>query len=182
MNAITQPSATVLEWRDPEATEPRFELWAGEHQVASLAFVSPCRTLALAQTPEGSWSFRRTGFLTSLIHLREEGADQDIAVFHPGLLGGGRLAFGNGVTFQWRSAGHGAWSFTGEDGEVLVVLKPEDPEPSQDGPPKTQAQVEITAAGRFSARVPLLAALGWYLILLHRQDQTAMAGTMELVF
>lgn len=182
MNAISQSSATTMEWRDPEATEPRFELWFGEDQLASLEFVSPCRTLALAQTPEGTWSFRRTGFLTTLVHLREEGADQDFAVFRPGLLGRGKLTFGNGVTFHWRPAGRGTWSFTGEDGEVLLLLKPEAPEPSPDGPPRTQAEVEITAAGRFSPRVPLLAAMGWYLLLLHQQDQTAMAGTMELVF
>lgn len=182
MNAKNQPTATSLEWRDPVATEPRFELWSGRDQLASLAFASPCRTLALAETPEGSWTFRRTGFLTTLIHLREEGANHDFAVFHPGLLGRGSLRFTNGLSFHWRPAGQGAWSFAGPDGEVLLRLKPEAPRSIEGEAPRTQAEVEITAAGRFSTRISLLAALGWYLLLLHQQDQTAMAGTMELVY
>lgn len=184
MKAITNTTTSSLEWRESSAAEPRYELWAGEDLLAALSFGSPCRTIATVETREGRWTFQQAGFLRPTVLLREEDSDLDLAVFHPGLLGHGRLRFTNGVTFHWRHEGLGsvAWSFRGDGGEVLIALKLEPDAETGPGPHRVQAEVEVTPAGHFSPRVPLLAALGWYLILLHRKDLATAAGPVEQVF
>lgn len=188
MNAITDsttgPTRSSLEWKEPQAAEPRYELWAGEDLLATLSFGSPCRTLGTVETEEGRWTFQQAGFLRPSILVREEESDLDLAVFRPGLLGHGRLRFTNGVVFQWRheDLGSATWSFRGDGGEVLVALKLRDDGEEGPGPHRVQAEVEVTPAGHFSPRVPLLAALGWYLILLHRQEEPDTDGPIEQVF
>ena len=169
MVAITHSSATALAWKALAALEPRFELRDGGEPAASLVFDSAATTRATAETPEGTWTFERPGLLSGAVHVREAGADLDMAVFHPGLLGPGHLRFANGVTFTWHhhGLGPGAWSFRGEGGETLVVLR------QGGGPGAPEALVEIPSAGRFMPRVPLLATLGWYLILLHLWEGAA---------
>ncbi|MDP1831435.1 MAG: hypothetical protein Q8K67_05205 [Geothrix sp.] len=183
MKPISNTTASSLEWKDPVAGGPRYELWAGEDLLAALSFGSPCRTLATVETVEGHWTLQQAGFLRPTVHLREEDSDLDLAVFHPGLLGHGQLQFTNGVTFHWRHEGLGSavWSFRGDGGEVLITLKLEPDLETGPGPHRIQAEVEVTPAGHFSPRVPLLAALGWYLILLHHQDKTA-PGPIAQVF
>lgn len=184
MKAIINTTASFLEWRDPVPAEPRYELWAGEDLLATLAFESPCRTLARVETTEGRWTLQQSGFLRPSLHLREEDSDLDLAVFHPALLGHGHLQFTNGVTFHWRHEGLGAavWSFRGDGGEVLITLKLEPDTETGPGAHRIQAEVEVTPAGHFSPRVPLLAALGWYLILLHQQERELAAAPIEQVF
>lgn len=183
MKAITNTTASSLEWRDPVAAEHRYELWAGEDLLATLSFGSPSRALATVETVEGRWTFQQAGFLRPSILLREEDSDLDLAVFYPGLLGRGHLRFTNGVTFHWRHEGLGSatWSFRGDGGEVLITLKLEPATETGPGPHRIQAEVEVTPAGHFSPRVPLLAAMGWYLILLHRQEEVV-DGPIESVF
>lgn len=173
MKAIVNTTASSMEWKEPVATEPRYELWAGEDLLATLAFGTLTRGLATVETAEGRWTLQQAGFLRPSILIREEESDLDLAVFHPGFLGWGRLRFTNGVTFHWRHAAFGvaAWVFRGDSGEVLISLKLEPDLEKGPGPHRIQAVVEVTPAGHFSPRVPLLAALGWYLILLHREEQ-----------
>lgn len=184
MKAIINTTASSLEWRDPAHAKHQFELWAGEDLLATLTFGSPDRTIATVETSEGGWTFQQAGFLRPSILLREEGSDLDLAVFHPGLLGHGRLRFTNGVTFRWRHEGLGSltWSFRSDGGEVLIAIKLEPDTEEGPGPHRVQAEVEVTPAGHFSPRVPLLAALGWYLILLHRKDPTTVPDPAQQVF
>lgn len=184
MKAIINTTASSLEWRDLEVGNHLYELWAGEDLLATLAFGSPSRTLATVETVEGSWVFQQAGFLLPSIRVRELDSDLDLAVFHHGFLGHGHLRFTNGVTFHWRHEGSGSatWSFRGDGGEVLITLQLEPATETGSGPHRIQAEVKVTPAGHFSPRVPLLAALGWYLILLQQQEQAADAGLMEHVF
>lgn len=167
MNAIQNTTATYLEWQEPVPQEPRFELHSGEEVLATLALEPLCRTLATAKTQEGTWTFEQTGILHSRVHVLEAESGQEIAVFNPGFLGRGVLRFGNGVAFSWRrESHHGGWSFRGGDGEILVTLKLKPSPPDEPWPRRTQAEVHFEAAGQSNPRTPLLAALGWYLILL----------------
>jgi hypothetical protein len=183
MKAITDTAATALEWKNPLAGGPRYELCAGEDVLAILELGHPATGGATVETVEGRWTLQPAGFLASSTLLREEGSDLDLAVFHPGLLGRGHLHFTNGVTFQWRHEGLGSavWSFRGEGGELLVTLRLEPDRETGPGLHRVQAEVHVTPAGHFSPRVPLLAALGWYLILMHREEAVA-SGPMSPYF
>lgn len=183
MKSILDTGTSSLEWRDPIPTAPHFELWADGDLLATLDFTTPSLDLAAVRTVEGDWVLQRSGFLRPSVHLREEGSETDLAEFHRGFLGGGHLRFTNGVTFHWRHEGltSATWSILGEGGEVLVSLSLEHNEAIGTGPHKVQAEVKVTPAGHFTPRLPLLAALGWYLILLHRQEVTAEAEDLNLI-
>jgi hypothetical protein len=170
MKAIVNTPASSLEWRDPGAAGSRYELWAGEDLLAALT-PGPTETApAAAETAEGRWTFQRAGFLRPAVHLREEGSDLDLAVFRPGFFGHGHLRFTNGVAFHWRHErlGSAAWSFRGAGGEVLVSLRLPLGGPPAAGPVarRTLALVTLGPGGHACPRVPLLAALGWYLVLM----------------
>lgn len=114
MNASLQHVTTLLEWKEPVALEPRFELHSGEEVLATLSFQPLCRTLATATTLEGTWTFEQTGILSSRVYVLEAATGQEIAVFSPGFMGRGLLRFDNGVAFAWRREPHqGGWSFRG---------------------------------------------------------------------
>lgn len=169
MNASLQHVTTLLEWKEPVALEPRFELHSGDEILATLSFQPLCRTLATATTLEGTWTFEQTGILSSRVYVLEAATGQEIAVFSPGFLGRGLLRFDNGVAFAWRREPHqGGWSFRGGEGESLITLKLEPESSSEPWPHRTQAEVHIHPAGHSNPRIPLLAALGWYLILLRQ--------------
>lgn len=171
----TTTAPAVLAWRAVQGFEPRYELRDGEELLATLAFDSPTTTRAVAQSAEGTWAFERREHPSALVRVREEGADRDLAEFHPGLLAPGHLRFPGGPDFRWRHEGLGsrAWSFRGGQGEVLLRFRLERETTGGSGPSGPRGAVEVTAAGRFAQRVPLLAALGWYLLLLHECDRAA---------
>ena len=168
MKAITHCLESTLAWKDPVPGVPKFELSSGGELLATLAYEPLCRTLATAETAEGTWTIQETGILSTTIHVREEGSTGDLAVFHPGFLGRGRLRFGNGVTFRWRHHPlQHSWSFCGEDGETLLTFRREPELAEKPWPHSTRAELDISPAGRSNPRIPLLAALGWYLVLRH---------------
>jgi len=177
MKAILDTTTTVLEWKEPDAGHPHYELWAAGDLLATLVCETPSLDLAAVRTTEGDWTLRRSGFLKHAVLLREAGSEVDLALFHRGLMGGGYLRFTNDVTFHWRHEGlaSATWSFLGEGGELLVSLQLEPADDFRLGTHRVQAEVQVTPAGHATPRLPLLAAVGWYLILLHRQEVEAEA-------
>ncbi len=168
MRAMWNATKPPLEWVDPVVRVPKYELHAGDEVLARLSLEPLCRTFATVETAEGRWTFKQTGILATLVHIREAGVDQDLAVFHPGFLGRGLLRFCDGETFQWRRARHdGGWSFRDKDGRVVLTLRLEPSPPGEPWPRRTRAEVDITAEGRPNPRMPLLTAVGWFLMLLH---------------
>jgi hypothetical protein len=166
MNTLMH-AVTTLEWREPVAREPHYELRSGDDLLATLALEPLRRTLATVRTPEGTWTFLQTGILSATVYVREEGSSQDLAVFQPGFLGRGTLRFGNGVRFRWRRAPHhGGWSFLGGDGETVLTLRLRPVPAGEPWPHRLQGEVHLGPAGHSNPRVPLLAALAWYLVLM----------------
>src|SRR5262245_37270197 len=92
-----------LFWRQPKAMQQEFELRAGPEEwvVATLRWQKVFGTLALAETPEGRWTFKRSGFWRPHITVRVADTDHDSAVFEPGWSGGGTLTVTGGPTFRW---------------------------------------------------------------------------------
>lgn len=169
MRAERHSTTPSLEWMDPKVREPRYELHAGDEVIARLTLEPLCRTFATAETRAGTWTFKQVGILASLVHIRELGAGEDLAVFHPGFLGRGTLTFGDGETFYWRPDHHrGAWSFRDWDGKAVLTLRLEPAPPGEPWPHRTKAEVEIPPERRAGPRLPLLTAFGWYLIALRQ--------------
>lgn len=179
MKALLDFVGAPLTWVEPKAFQNIYELRSEKGAlVASLSFRSTFGTLAVAETGNGDWSFKRVGFLNPRVTVRVQGAQSDLAVYHPKLFGGGQLVFADGATLHWHPANawQTQWAFCDSEQNAIVQFAP-GPSPSGISDLfKTQATVTTQASALRPERVAMLASLGFYLIVLHQQDSVAAAS------
>jgi hypothetical protein len=166
---LKQAVGTRFEWRQPEAFRRFHELTADGRTVASLRFEKGCGTLATAAYGDARWTFKRSGFWSPRVSVREPGSQTDLAVFTPRWTGGGELAFAAGRRFQLKSLSFwgGEWAFETEDGSEVVSVH---------GPHGLVRNSGEAALGLSAARLPetpILLLLIWYLRLLMQDDAAA---------
>jgi hypothetical protein len=180
MKKVSEIIGANLEWREPKATVQHYELHAGKELCGTLDFRSAWGTLATAETAGGTWTFKRVGFLNPRVTVRAAGSDRDLAVYQPRFWGDGELALADGAAFQWRAVNFWStrWSFLDGASRPLVTFRSGVEGQSLKDIFRTQATVEIDPAASAHPRLPLLVALGWYLILLQHQDTATTAGTV----
>jgi hypothetical protein len=169
MTALNPAVGTRLEWRQPRAFERYNELTVGDEITGTLRFEKRCGTLATAEYGGRSWTFKRTGFWSPRVSIREAGSPDDTAIFTPKWKGGGELAFQSGRRFTMKSVNFwgGQWTFETEDGaEVISVHGPH-------GLLHNKGEVSVgLTAGRLP-ETPVLLLLIWYLRLLMQDDAAA---------
>lgn len=86
------PDAGITEmhrWTQPRMLRDEYRLMRAKEVVGSLIFRSGWGTLATAEHPTGSWTFKRVGFLRTRVTVRAVGAVSDLATFHPTTWSGG---------------------------------------------------------------------------------------------
>jgi len=158
-----------LEWRQPAAFAREYELHCGDSVLARLVWRKAIGTLAAAETSGANWTFKRTGFLTSVITARVSGSDIDIAYYEPNWSGAkGQLRIG-GQALQLKSANFWAsrWVLTHEETPLLEF--------GSHGVLKAGAAVTVHDAARQRADLPLLLCFVWYILLLHMEDASTAA-------
>jgi hypothetical protein len=170
--SLGQTAGHELEWRQPEMMRRFFELADGGQQVASLRFESGFGSLATGNCGQGSWTFKRSGFLSPKVSVREAATGNESAVFTPGWSGSGWVAFRAGVRYQLRSTNfwRTEWAFEAEDGSVLVTLE---------GRPHLFKQGGVVTVAELAASVaetPVLLLLMWYVRVLMHEDAAAGAA------
>ena len=69
MEPLSNLEQAGLSWIQPKARERFFELRSGDPLFATLSFRSGFGTMATAETAEGSWTFKRAGFLNPRISI-----------------------------------------------------------------------------------------------------------------
>ena len=165
---------TPLYWVQPRAMHRSFELHSQDGKnVGSLRFEKALGTSARGDSLHGAWTFKRVGFLSTRVTVRKDGSDDDIAVFHPKTLGGGFVqAFGR--TLEWKQANFWGtqWSFLESDDTPLVLFKPGAETEGISNLFKTQSIVELTTKPKDPAELSLLILLGWYLIVMTKEDSS----------
>lgn len=180
MDHISAFAGQVLEWLQPKTLEHYFELQAGPAQLATLTFHSAWGTLATAETTDGTWTFKRVGFLNPRVTVRVAGSPDNLAIYQPKFWGDGTVTFADGTAFRWQPTNFWAteWAFTVADDAPLVRFKSGAEKTRLSDIFKTQALVELEPDESIQPFVPLLVALGMYLIILHQQDAAgAVAAT-----
>lgn len=180
MDTISALAGHSLEWLQPKTLERTYELQAGPAQLATLTFHSALGTLATAATADGAWTFKRIGFLNPRVTVRVAGSPDDLAVYQPKFWGDGTLTFAGGAAFRWRPTNFWAteWAFTGADDTPLIRFRAGAEKARLSDILKTQATVELQPDESIQPFIPLLVALGMYLIILHQQDTAgAVAAT-----
>ena len=159
-----------MTWTQANASERTYELRAGNDVVAILRWQKAGGSLALGESAEGKWSFKRTGFFGPKITVRAAGTESDIAVFTPDWFAGkGTLELAGGAKYRWvtTSFWRSQMAFCNEAGQPLVQYKPEWLLQL------AAAKVEIAPAGAAVSELSLLTVLGWYFMLLMAEDTVA---------
>jgi hypothetical protein len=87
------------------------------------------------------------------------------------------VEFSDGRRLRWRNRDFwgSEWSFLREDEQPLMRFK------QYGGHMKVSAQLEIVTAPTDVSDFPLLAALGWYLMLVTAQDASAIAANVAIM-
>ncbi len=72
-------------------------------------------SLATAETADGTWTFKRVGFLNPRVTIRAAGSPDNLAVYQPKFWGDGTVTFADGAAFRWQPTNFWAteWAFTG---------------------------------------------------------------------
>lgn len=172
MIALNPAVGTRLEWRQPKALERYHELIANGEVTGTLRFEKLCGTLAMAEYGRRRWTFKRTGFWSPRVSVREAGSPTDAAVFTPKWKGGGELVFQSGRRFTLKSMSFwgGEWAFETQDGtEVVSVHGPH-------GLIHSQGEASLGLPAGDLPETPVLLLLIWYLRLL-MQDDTGVVAT-----
>lgn len=139
-----------------------YELHNGELLVAKLRFRSGAGSFATAESADGSWTFKRVGFLQTKVTIRESGSQTDLAVFHNNTWDhGGTLELRDGRKYLanvnfWATQ----YSFKTETGEEIISYR------KMKGVLRMSAQVEMAAQARGIAETPWIVLLGWYLAVM----------------
>ena len=170
----TQGQEMEITWRQPEATKNNFVLHGegADTPLATLRWQKLLGTLATAETPDATWTFKRTGFLHPRVTARIAGTDDDRAVFDAGWHGGGTLTIVGGATFTWQAANfwRTQWGWRGATDTELLHFA------SKQGLLRQEGAVTITPDALRLPELGLLVTLGWYLLVLTAHDSTAAAG------
>jgi hypothetical protein len=179
MELIQKAQNIPLYWVQPKTMARYFLLHSGEHEFASLDFQSAFGSLAIADTAEHTWSFKRMGFFNPRVTVRRPNEEIDLAVYQPRWTGTeGTLTLSGGRAFQWKATNFWAtkFAFLDSSGEPLLWFKEGAEESHISDLFKTQALLEIEPAGWQLAELELLVTLGWYLLILYHEDAAGAAA------
>ncbi|HXF06806.1 MAG TPA: hypothetical protein VNM72_15540 [Blastocatellia bacterium] len=151
-----------LMWVQPKRLTRRYELRVGEDVLATLQWQEMFGSLAVAESADGQWTLKRSGFLRARVTIRVAGSDCDSAVFVAGWWGNGILEFLGGPRFIWKPLNfwRSEWAWTGVDGALLLRVKRKFTWTKVEG----RVQIEPTAGS--VPQLSLLAILGWYLVVI----------------
>ncbi len=177
---ITLDTATAVQWKwhQPEALQRFHRMTVDGQEAAILRFVKNWGgSLATAECAQGSWTLKRSGFLSPRITVRETGSESDLAVFNPKWTGGGQLQLASGRRYVLKSLSFwgGDWAF--EDDRSVPVLTLHGPH----GFLKNSGEITVNAAAADPAELTLLAVLIWYVRLLMNEDAAACCGAAVVI-
>jgi hypothetical protein len=164
-------SSIPLVWTQPNSMSRAYELRSADSLIGHLHFEKSCGSLASAEVASQKWTFKRVGFLAPGVTVRSANLEADIAVFRPHWGNGGTLHFADGHQAQWRCTNFwgSQWAFVGSDNHMVVQFS------HHEGFFKASAQLEFERSSAVLPEFPLLAALGWYLMILAADDAAGAA-------
>ena len=173
MKSLTVMKTTLVEWRKDPALPLAFQLMGEEGMVASVTFPNPQDTLAVVETAEGRWTLKHLGLLNPVTTVREEGATRNMAVFHPHALRHGKLQFTDGAVFDWAHLhdDEPGGAFLDIEGKPMVRIHYRTKDIATPGGPPNYGITELGQPPAARWRHALLAATGWYILLMDRYKE-----------
>lgn len=165
MKSLLSFIETPLQWVQPSAFKPAYELRSGDDCLLVVRFPKFFSTAVIVEAAEGNWEMKRVGFWRQRIEIRREGDHLAFATCTmkgwAGNKGIVELPKGRrvSITSSWRTWRYEVASATGEPIMVLtnkIGFKP-------------KAELTLHAKGASYPELPWITALVWYLVLLARR-------------
>ena len=167
MKAIRETNSHLVEWKG----RWEYELRSNGDIIGMLHFKENQINKAVAESAEGSWSFRKKWFPFDKVLLYQGHTDTEIAVLRTKLAADkSSLEFPDGHLFYWKPTN--VWrnkcTFTDAFGENLLHFDRNSSPISALAAPKGHSigKVEITRFGYYMYELPLLLLLGCYLMII----------------
>lgn len=178
MKTIPTHAGLNLQWKRVGKSTPLvYELWGGSDLLARLSWTKESGSLALGESANNVWSFKRIGFFATQVSVRVEGTEDTVAVFSPNWRGDGKVALSDKRVFIWKSTAFWKANYllTDESGtEVLSIKHNSSISPDRAG-------VQLGPARLDNATLVLLIMLAMYVGVLAIQDDadsTAMVAVL----
>ncbi len=171
MKSIYEMIGAPQQWKQPHLMEPAFELMRNDEIIATLRFKNGFGSSATGTAANGCWTFKTQGFLKSYVTIREQGNENNLAIFRNNTWsGGGTLEFPNGRRYPANSNyWHAEFEFRNESGESLMKF-------TNIGGFKLHAHLDIFPLASDLKETSLLAILGWYLAVMTSREGEVVAG------
>jgi hypothetical protein len=160
-----------LLWTQPKAMRREYQLTNGDEIIGGLHFERIFSSCASAGVASQNWTFKKEGFIHPRFLVRIPNSDVNLAVFRLKWTGSGTLEYPDGRQIRWcrTSFWRPNWVFIQGENRPLLRFK------QRIGLMKISARVEFDPADAAMPDLPMLAALGWYLLLLATQGAAAAA-------
>lgn len=152
---------TALRWLRTDEKPTAFSLLSGDAPVATLAWNRQGGTLATCTTAEGSWTFKRAGFLAPMITARVPKEPRPVArlLAH---LRSHDVQIRGAPPYRLQRVSHilPAWRVVSEDDKEVLHIEPVAEHSSLRG------GAVVVSSRSDAAETLLLIALSWYFIVL----------------
>ena len=165
---IRELPATEMRWTQPRTFAREYELRT-DQVVGTLTFPSMFGSLARGESSDGCWTFKRLGFISTIVTIRPCHSNQNVAVFRNNTWSsGGALEFPDGRSYL---ANSNFWQtrysiHTVEEAPLITFDRVR-------GISHLSSDVEIHEAARSLPELPWLIMLGWYLTVMQYSDSIA---------
>jgi len=179
MQPLREHLDAPLYWIQPKTLSRHFELRTDDATLGRLDFETAFGSLATARTASRAWSLKRVGFFKPLVTVRVAGTETNIALYRPRWTGTEGEIELEGHRYTFKVSNFWATQFEIRDSlDRLVVSYGSGAKKRRFGDLfRTQAVVHVYTQGLADATVELLVLLGWYLIVLHNEDASAVAAS-----
>jgi hypothetical protein len=169
LGCIDVPS---LRWEQPKWTQRLHRLVCGETVYATMEWPQPFRSMAVSNSREGRYTFKRGGFLHPFITVRRQEFEMELAKLSLDWKGNGELVFTNAQRFTFTRDGLARFDYEVLDhrGTRLFSLKKELNAIKHGG------EVHITPTGLSHQEIALLVTLAWYLAVMVTEDAATAAA------
>jgi hypothetical protein len=167
MKTISTQAGLNLQWKRVGKSTPLvYELWGGQDLLARLKWTKDSGSLAIGESAQNVWSFKRIGFFATQVSVRVEGTEDTVAMFSPNWRGDGKVTLSDNRGFVWKSTAFWKANYllTDESGTVIFSIKH-----SSSISPDT-AEVRLGPARVDNSTLALLVMLAMYVGVLAIQD------------
>ena len=173
MKSLSGVDLDSLEWVQRSITED--ELVSGNETLAALHWTSSWSSLAVAESAEGRWTFKRVGFIHSKVTIRKEGGNADLYVVPLGWSGEATITLQELGAFKWTpNVSHTTWIL--RDSQEIEVMRIE-----LNGFVNVSGKLTLKQTSLDSEKLTLLAILGWYVIMSVLSEDAESASSSAIV-